>query len=585
MAQDSKNHRLKRQLASSLQSWKKPGALEVKRMLPKVVLDCGWGRLIFGQTFQNQNDLAQELLRERRGKRDLALYIRDPHVILSLAPHKFFLDPSHTYRLWLDQYRPGLSPAKGFIIRRIQTPQDAEDMNKVYSRCTMVPVDPDYAFKKRNSRTQVFLVVEDVENQKIIGAALGVDHHLAFQDPENGSSLWALAVDPQGGRPGIGEAVVRYLIEHFLARGRSYLDVSVMHSNQQAIALYEKLGFQRVPVFCLKKKNPINEPLFIAPELKSSLNPYAEIIIAEARRRGIDFEVVDQEAGFFSLSFGGRTIHCRESLSELTTAVAMSLCDDKGVTVRLLKKAGLKVPQQIYTVDKEQNKKFLKKHKSVVVKPARGEQGRGVAVDLRTSKELEEAVAFAKNICSDVLVEPFFPGKDLRVIVIDYKVVAAATRLPPEIIGTGKHSVAQLIRKQNRRRMAATGGESKIPVDEETKRILKQGGFGLETILPLNQKLAVRKTANLHTGGTIHDVTDRLHPRLIEACVKAARALGIPVVGLDLIVPRVDGGDYVLIEANERPGLANHEPQPTAQRFIDLLFPQTVTGKNRHETP
>jgi hypothetical protein len=32
----------------------------------------------------------------------------------------------------------------------------------------------------------------------------------------------------------------------------------------------------------------------------------------------------------------------------------------------------------------------------------------------------------------------------------------------------------------------------------------------------------------------------------------------------------------VIIEANERPGLANHEPQPTAERFVDLLFPNTA---------
>jgi hypothetical protein len=38
----------------------------------------------------------------------------------------------------------------------------------------------------------------------------------------------------------------------------------------------------------------------------------------------------------------------------------------------------------------------------------------------------------------------------------------------------------------------------------------------------------------------------------------------------------VEGPDYVIIEANERPGLANHEPQPTAERFVDLLFPQTA---------
>ncbi|MCC5870554.1 MAG: N-acetylglutaminylglutamine synthetase, partial [Gammaproteobacteria bacterium] len=81
---------------------------------------------------------------------------------------------------------------------------------------------------------------------------------------------------------------------------------------------------------------------------------------------------------------------------------------------------------------------------------------------------------------------------------------------------------------------------------------------------------------NLHTGGTIHDVTDELGLKLVEAAVRAARALDIPVVGMDFMVPDPSGDEYWIIEANERPGLANHEPQPTAERFVDLLFPQSI---------
>jgi D-alanine-D-alanine ligase-like ATP-grasp enzyme len=72
-------------------------------------------------------------------------------------------------------------------------------------------------------------------------------------------------------------------------------------------------------------------------------------------------------------------------------------------------------------------------------------------------------------------------------------------------------------------------------------------------------------------------VTDRLHPALAEVAIRAARAIDIPVVGLDLLVDSVTSPDYVMIEANEQPGLANHEPRPTAARFIDLLFPETRT--------
>ena len=104
---------------------------------------------------------------------------------------------------------------------------------------------------------------------------------------------------------------------------------------------------------------------------------------------------------------------------------------------------------------------------------------------------------------------------------------------------------------------------------------MKSEGYALDEVLPRDTVIRVRKTANLHTGGTIQDVTSSLHPNLIEAAIVGARELQIPVVGFDFLVPSVEDDEYVIIEANERPGLANHEPQPTAEKFIDLLFPQS----------
>ncbi|MDP2731976.1 MAG: N-acetylglutaminylglutamine synthetase, partial [Hoeflea sp.] len=94
-------------------------------------------------------------------------------------------------------------------------------------------------------------------------------------------------------------------------------------------------------------------------------------------------------------------------------------------------------------------------------------------------------------------------------------------------------------------------------------------------------EVAVRKTANLHTGGTIHDVTDIVDSTLVDAAIAAARAIDIPVTGIDLMVKSPRQPDYAIIEANERPGLANHEPQPTAERFIDLLFPLSMPAAAR----
>jgi len=553
--------------------------------LPRnVILDCGWGRLIFAHSFTDPQAVVRALQEEQPGKRDIAFYISDPHVALSAAPQSIFLDPSHSYRLWLPQYRPAQRVQRGVVVRKLRSRGDAAGINRIYERHGMAQSPGDFLVRQRASKTFTYLVAIDQESDTVVGTVMGIDHCVCFDDPENGSSLWCLAVDPQAPYPGIGELLVRNLIERYQTRGRDFLDLSVMHDNKQAIALYEKLGFQRLPVFALKAKNSFNEALFTAPQKGPELNIYAQIIVDEARRRGIGVEVIDARAGLFRLRYGGRAVACRESLSELTSGVAMSCCDDKALTHRLLRKAGLRVPAQVFAGDADANEAFLAEHGAVVVKPLRGEQGRGIAVDLRSADELAAAVEDAQAHCKDVILESYVEGQDLRVIVINYKVVAAATRRPPEIVGTGRHDVAALIGVQSRRRAAATGGESRIPIDAETRRCVTQAGYHLEDVLAQGEKLIVRKTANLHTGGTIHDVTDRLHAKLREAAKMAARVLGIPVVGFDLIVERVDGPEYVIIEANERPGLANHEPAPTAQRFVDLLFPNSSSAEKR-ETP
>jgi GNAT-family acetyltransferase (TIGR03103 family) len=539
------------------------------------VIDCGWGRLLFGQTFQSPLALVEALRAEGPGRRDIAFYIRDPHVVLAAAPQELFLDPSHTYRLDLSTYRAAARAPRGFLIRRLTSESDADAMNRLYLARNMVPVAPQFFWSRRDSRAITCFLAEDETSDEILGTVMGVDHAKAFGDAERGASLWCLAVDPQAAAPGIGAALVRRLAEHFQARGAAFMDLSVLHDNESAIALYEKLGFHRVPFFAIKRKNSINEPLFAGTPGDEKLNPYARIIVNEARRRGIDVDVLDAAGGFFRLSYGGRSIRCRESLSELTSGVAVSICDDKAVTRRFVEDAGVRVPRQIEAGEETELSAFLGEAGSVVVKPARGEQGRGVAVGIEDLESLKRAVAAARQHCERVLVEECVAGEDLRLVVIDTKVVAAALRRPPRVIGDGRATIRFLIEHLSRRRAAATDGESTIPLDAETERTLAAGGFRLDDVAPKGQEIVVRRTANLHTGGTIHDVTAEVHPQLIDAAVRAARAIEIPVVGIDLMVASPLKPDYAFIEANERPGLANHEPQPTAECFVDLLFPRS----------
>ncbi|MEW9855420.1 N-acetylglutaminylglutamine synthetase [Novosphingobium sp. M1R2S20] len=544
--------------------------------------DCGWGRIIFGNSFDNAQDFAEALREEEKDCRDIGIYVINPHVLLANAPQELFLDPSHTFRLNRSDYEAS-DERPSVTVRDINPGQDVESANRIFAARNMVVIRPEFFESDLEAAGLIVLVATDPQDGEVVGVVMGVDHGHYLGSDDKGCSLWCLAVDPQARQSGIGTALTRALAERFWERGAEYLDLTVLHDNTQAIGLYEKLGFKQIQSFTVKRKNTINEKLFTGPEVGANLNVYALIIINEARRRGIHVEIIDEESGIFRLSLGGRTVVCRESLSELTSAVAMSICDNKEISRRVVAEAGVRVPDQVqWDGSREQIAQFLARNEAAVVKPAHGEQGRGISVDLRTVEDVENAIASAQRMSSTVLLEEYFEGQDLRLVVINFKLVAAAVRKPAAVTGDGTSSIARLIESQSRRRMAATGGESRIPMDAETVRIVRLAGFSMDDVLPEGQELQVRKTANLHTGGTIHDVTDRVHPELVEAAVASARSIDIPVVGIDFMVKSPSAPDYVFIEANERPGLANHEPQPTAQRFVDLLFPLSMPTEVRN---
>ncbi len=550
----------------------------VEAMGKNVELELGWGRVLFGQTFADAPALVEALRKEAPGRRDVCIYARESHVVVAGAPTELFIDPSHTYRLRFTEPTDSDRSLQGIAVRPLNSPAEADAMNRVFVRCGMLPAPVETIWHNHLHVDAVtYLVAVRNDDGAVIGTVTGIDHEVLFSDPERGASLWTLAVDPAAALPGIGEVLTSAMADRFRRDGRAYLDLSVAHDNAGAIALYEKLGFRRVPVLVIKRKNTINEPLFTStPETVEDLNPYARIIAEEALRRGIWVEVLDAETGEMRLSYGGRTVITRESLSEYTSSIAMCRCDDKRLTRRLVKEAGIVVPRGRLATFDQNDYTFLNEVGEVVVKPCRGEQGKGITVGVTAEhgpEELAAALARARQQHPEVLIEERVQGDDLRLVVIDGRVVAAALRMPPAVIGTGKHSVGELIEAESRRRSAATGGESRIPLDDLTQETVAKEGWQLDDVLPEGTRLRVRATANLHQGGTLHDVTGQVNPELCRVAVKAAEVIGIPVAGIDLLVRDVTAAEYAFVEANERPGLANHEPQPTVAAFVDFLFP------------
>ena len=289
------------QKMASLKHWGElPDDLDVEQMRENAVVDCGWGRLIFGQTFKNPKTLVSMLQHEQEGKRDLAFYVRDPHVLISHAPQDLFLDPSHAYRLIFSSTVSTLPKPAGFNVSLMRSVNEGVVTNRILAQHGMIRVSHSFYRNCLNSKVVRIFVARDNQTEHVLGVATGVDHREAINDPDNGSSLWSIAVDPQCPYPGVGERIVQEMAVFFQNKGRDFMDLSVFYNNAQAISLYEKLGFEKVPVYCLKHKNCINEKLFSGPMPEETLNIYARIIIDEARRRGIMVDILDAENGYFN---------------------------------------------------------------------------------------------------------------------------------------------------------------------------------------------------------------------------------------------------------------------------------------------
>ena len=426
--------------------------------------------------------------------------------------------------------------------------------------------------------TFTYLVAEDRRTGQIVGTVTGVDHELAFGDPEGGTSLWCLAVDGQDAPPGTGEALVRVLAERYVGRGRAYLDLSVMHDNAAAIPLYRKLGFTRVAAVCVKRKNPINTPLFAA---RAAGAGGAQPLRADHRRGGaaprIRVEVTDAESGELRLSVGGRTVPTRESLSEFTTAVAMSRCDDKRVTRRIMERAGVRVARGA-----QRRRGRLDEAAALL---ARVRRGRGQARPRRAGprhhgrrprrRGAGAGGRVRAQFCPDVLVEELVGGDDLRVVVIDHEVVAAAVRRPAEVVGDGRRTVAELIAATSRRRERATGGESRIPLDDTTAEVVAEAGYGMDDVPP---------NGAAHPGPADGEPAHRRHdrgrhrpaaPRDRRGRRAGRRGAGSRSPGWTSWCPTSRAPTTSSSRPTSGPGWPTTSRSRSSERFVDLLFPET----------
>jgi cyanophycin synthetase len=322
------------------------------------------------------------------------------------------------------------------------------------------------------------------------------------------------------------------------------------------------------------------------------LGPSTGSIVDAAVARGIPFRRLT-EGSLVQFGWGSKQRRIQAAEIDRTSAIAESIAQDKELTKKLLDAAGVPVPKGRPVEDADDA--WLAAQEvglPVVIKPRDGNQGKGVTVNISTREEVIAAYQVAEEYGGDVLVERFLPGSDYRLLVVGDRLVAAARREPPLVIGDGKHTVRQLVDKVNadpRRGDGHATSLTKIRFDEVALARLKEQGLEAEIVPPKGMRVILRNNANLSTGGTATDVTDDVHPEVAARVVSAARMIGLDIAGVDVVCESVlkpleeqSGG---IVEVNAAPGLRMHlspsfgKGRDVGEAIIEMVFPRGDDGR------
>ena len=322
------------------------------------------------------------------------------------------------------------------------------------------------------------------------------------------------------------------------------------------------------------------------------LGPSTKAIVNAARARGIPFRRLNK-GSLIQFGFGSKQRRILASETDRTTAIAEAIAQDKNLTRDLLSGIGVPVPEGRPVESADDAWEAAEEiGVPVVVKPQDGNQGRGVTTNLSTKEQVVRAYEIAYEESSSVIVEKYIPGCDYRLLVIGGKLIAAARREPANVIGDGSHSIQQLIDivNQDPRRGEHHGTVlSKIHVNDAAMVVLKEQGFTAESVPAAGLRVLIRRNANLSTGGTAVDVTDRVHPDWVARGIEAARMVGLDVAGIDVVAIDIAEpcmpGTGAIVEVNAAPGLRMHlapsdgQPRPVGEAIIGTLFPEGENGR------
>jgi cyanophycin synthetase len=345
---------------------------------------------------------------------------------------------------------------------------------------------------------------------------------------------------------------------------------------------------------------------FIRFAQRRALGPSTMSLVRAAEERRIPWIRLNEQS-LIQLGHGRYQQRVQATVTSRTPHIAVELASDKEETNRILANLGLPVPRQ-RLVQREDDAVAAAERIGypVVVKPFNANHGRGITIHVTTEEEVRRAFQVAREHSRSIIVESFITGDDHRMVVIAGELVAVARRVPGHVVGDGTSTIEQLVEEVNQDPRRGIGHEkvlTRLVFDHQADTMLARKGYTRESVPEAGERVFLRSTGNLSTGGTATDMTDTVHPDNAEMAVRAVKAIGLDVGGVDFLSTDITqsykdvGG--AICEINAAPGFRMHmapsegRPRDVAGPVMDMLFPPgtpsripiaAVTGTNGKTT-
>ncbi|HQW44331.1 MAG: cyanophycin synthetase [Chitinophagaceae bacterium] len=322
------------------------------------------------------------------------------------------------------------------------------------------------------------------------------------------------------------------------------------------------------------------------------LGPSTGCIVDEAAKRGIPYIRLNK-ASLVQLGYGVNQKRIRATIASTTSNIAVDIACDKEETKMLLEAAEIPVPRgTVIRTEEGMDAAIAKYGYPLVIKPIDGNHGKGNTTNITNRQQAIKAFEAAKAYSRSVIIERFLTGYDFRCLVINNKFICAALRTPASVVGDGIHNIQWLIDETNRDPRRGFGHEkvlTQITIDQFTQKMMDDAEITLDHIPSNGERVLLKPTANLSTGGTSTDVTDEVHPANIFMFERIARIIGLDICGIDVMAtdlrtPVAENGGAIL-EVNAAPGFRMHIdpseglPRNVAEPVVDMLFPKGSAGR------